>query len=130
MTRQEGSAGRYPADRTARKKPLAEAEPCADSIDARAQDLGGEVAVVHRRAVVGDHSLPLENVRLVEGVEHVDAEGEAELAEGELLLHPEVDDVDVGEAEGVGIRVDRYVDARAAVVGDGRPVDAVDVAFR
>src|SRR4051812_42960887 len=71
----------------------AEAQPGAETDDAGADDLADEV----RRGLL----LPmvaLEDVGLVEQVEAVHTQGQAEVAEGELLLDAGVDHVDVVEA--------------------------------
>src|SRR5689334_19070231 len=96
-----------------------EAEPRAEAEDARAQDLEHVVG-----ALAGQHALPLQDVGRVEGVEDVHSQRQAEVAEIHFLLHSQVEDVDVGIAEGVGARLDGDVDARARVVGDRLAEDA------
>src|SRR6185295_11970284 len=69
---------------------LTEAQPRTQTDDARADDLTDELRVRLLQPL-----LALQNVRLVEHVEHVGTDGQAEVAERELLLEAGVDDVDV-----------------------------------
>src|SRR6185295_16452786 len=82
----------------------AEADAQAEAIDAGAGDLADVV-----RARLPEAVVPLQDVRLVEQVEHVHAQGEAEVAEGELLLDAGIDHVDVVEAELVRLAGDLHV---------------------
>src|SRR5436305_15319774 len=73
---------------------LPEAHAGADAEDPRAGDLTNVVRGADRHPM-----LALQAVRFVEDVEAVHAQGEAEVAEGELLLHASRDDVAVVEPE-------------------------------
>src|SRR6185295_12969681 len=89
---------------------LAEVELHAQADDPGADDLEHVVCVAALQTEVA-----LENGRLVGGVEHVRAHGEAEVLERELLLHAEVEDAHIVVPNLVGTVHDRNREAERTV---------------
>src|SRR4051794_22527539 len=117
----ENAGGRPPAGVVE----SAEAQTSSETEDARA----GDLADVVRRGLL-QPVVDLQDVGLVEKVEAIDAESEAEVTEGELLLHARVDDGDVVQPERV--RAVRGLDVlrRSRDVLVGRQVHALEVRNR
>src|SRR4028118_488669 len=93
---------------TDKKRMSAEAEAGAEAEDARRQDLQHVIAV----GPADDH-LPLQDVRFVERVEHVHAQGEAEVTNGKILFDPQVDQVGVRQLVTAGAGLHRDVERQS-----------------